>query len=166
MFLNIPSHGNTRTTCQLTDVHDEATLQKAPPKHIKQQLNKKAPALRLKLPSRYPDHGALKKPEGKKKPEASTAAARHGKERQQQPAGPRPGSPPRTTGAGSGTPPARIRSSGRRLAARSASRASALPPGSGAHPRAPSRPDSPRACRSMTPDGSAAPPSPRPERRL
>ena len=67
MFLNIPSHGNTRTTCQPTDMHDEATLQKAPPKHIKQQLNKKAPALRLKLPSRYPDHGALKKPEGKKK---------------------------------------------------------------------------------------------------
>lgn len=165
MFLNIPSHGNTRTTCQLTDVHDEATLQKAPPKHIKQQLNKKAPALRLKLPSRYPDHGALKKPEGKK----TRSLHRSSSARQGAPAaaaGPRPGSPPRTTGAGSGTPPARIRSSGRPLAARSASRASALPPGSGAHPRAPSRPDSPRACRSMTPDGSAAPPSPRPERRL
>lgn len=43
-FLNIQSHGNTHTTCQLTDVHDQVMLQKTTQK---QQLNKKTPSLRL-----------------------------------------------------------------------------------------------------------------------
>lgn len=95
-FLNIQSHGNTHTTCQLTDVHDQVMLQKTTQK---QQLNKKTPSLRL---NSLPRPRSVEEAQRGKK-----TAARHGKERQQQPAGPRHSSPLRTprSGAGSGTSP-------------------------------------------------------------